>query len=257
MIQDFFLGFLIGLANLVPGISGGTIAVISGRYEQLLTSISDFISFKFNKKTLMFLLMLFLGAVVSVIGFSKVITYLYDNFEVYLVGTFVGLIFGGIVYLFKGINIRSKGNLLTIVASFLIFVLIFFMLPVSNANQNLNFFYLIFAGIIGAATMVLPGISGSSMLLIMGVYEPFIKAISEFNMAILIPVGIGVIIGLIFIVKLLEFLLKKNEQLVMSFLIGLTIAGTLKIFPHLNFLVVFFIVFGFYLGYIMEKYFQK
>ncbi|BBE31055.1 DUF368 domain-containing protein [Tepiditoga spiralis] len=257
MFQDFFLGFLIGLANLVPGISGGTIAVISGKYEQLLTSVSDFISFKFNKKMLMFLLMLFLGAGVSVIGFSKVITYLFSNFEIYLVGTFVGLIFGGIVYLFKKINLKSKTNLLTIISSIIIFLIIFFMLPSTKANGNLNFFYLIFAGIIGAATMVLPGISGSSMLLIMGVYEPFIKAISEFDMTIILPVGIGVIIGLIFIVKLLDFLLKKNEQVVMSFLIGLTIAGTVKIFPHLNFLVIVFIFVGFYLGYIMEKIFQK
>ena len=255
MLKDFILGLIMGIANLLPGISGGTIAAISGRYEIILKAASDFISFKWKKESLNVILFLISGMAVSIILLSKLLSVVFEKYPEYSYGIFTGLIIGGLLYLLNQIDFKKGSNISIITISFVItFLLLKFAENLEATNGNISFWYLILGGVIGAATMVLPGISGSSMLLIMGIYKPVIDAISNMNFKVLIPLGLGVVAGLILIVKLLENLIEKFHEQVISFLIGLTIAGTFIIFPITSkwWTYVFFV-----LGVFLSRYLEK
>ncbi|MBM7558824.1 DUF368 domain-containing protein [Marinitoga litoralis] len=254
-MKDFILGLLMGIANLLPGISGGTIAAISGRYEIILKAASDFVSLKWKKESLNVIIFLGAGIATSIILLSKILSILFEKYPEYSYGIFTGLIIGGLLYLLNQINFKKTSNISVITISFIIsFFLLKFAENFESTNGNVSFWYLILGGIVGAATMVLPGISGSSMLLIMGIYKPVIDAISNINLNILIPVGMGVILGLVLIIKLLEKLMEKFHEQVIAFLIGLTIAGTILIFPITSKWItyVFFV-----LGIFISKYLEK
>ncbi|WP_206076387.1 DUF368 domain-containing protein [Marinitoga lauensis] len=254
-MKDFILGLLMGIANLLPGISGGTIAAISGRYEIILKAASDFVSFKWKKDSLSVIIFLIAGMGTSIILLSKVLSFIFEKYPEYSYGIFTGLIIGGLLYLLNQIDFKKKSNFSIITISFIItFFLLRFAETFESTNGNISFWYLIFGGMVGAATMVLPGISGSSMLLIMGIYKPVIDAISNMNLKIIIPVGIGVLLGLVLIIKILEKLIEKFHEQVIAFLIGLTIAGTIIIFPITSkWLTYIFFIIGIFLSRYLEK----
>ncbi|APT73659.1 DUF368 domain-containing protein [Thermosipho melanesiensis] len=254
-MNNFLLGIIMGIANLLPGISGGTIAVISGRYEVILKSASDIVSFNWKKDSVKTILLLILGMGFSIVLLSKVLSLIFSKYPEYSYGVFTGLIVGGLIYLVKRVNLKNIGNVSIITISFLItYMLLKFAQNFEISNLNVSTWYLVFGGIISAATMVLPGISGSSMLLIMGIYKPVIDAISVMNLKILIPLGIGVIIGLVLIIKLLERLIKKYREKVLAFLIGLTISGTIIIFPITQkWLTYIYFLIGAFLSRYLEK----
>ncbi len=255
-IKNFLLGLIMGLSNLVPGVSAGTIAVISGKYDDIINSASELFSLKFSKKIFILLLPLFLGIIIAIIAFSNVIVLIMEQYKTELMNTFVGLILGGLFLIFKEINIKKSSNIISFLVGFSFFIIIFFFLPEESSN-NTNFINLFFGGAIGAAAMVLPGISGSSMLLIMGIYSPVLEAIGNIDFSILIPVGIGVIFGIIFIIKLLNLLLKKYYQIIMSILLALTLSGGIKILPITNnYFSYLFIFIGLVLGILLEKFFK-
>lgn len=257
IFRNFFLGLIMGIANLVPGVSAGTIAIISGKYDDILNSASNLFSFNFSKKIFILLIPLFFGITTAIISFSNIIVILMSKYEVYLMNIFVGLILGGLFFIFKEINIKKRTNIIYFTCSLIIFSLIFFFMK-NNGAENTGFFYLFFGGMIGASAMVLPGISGSSILLIMGIYNPILEAISKIDFSILIPVAVGVIFGAIFIIKLLSFLLKNNYQIIMSILLALTLTGGLKILPITNnYFSYLFIIIGIIFGIYLEKVFNK
>lgn len=256
-IKNFILGMLMGIANLVPGVSAGTIAIISGKYDDILTSASEFLSFKFSKKILLLLVPLFLGLIIAIFSFSSFIILLLDKYELYLMNTFVGLILGGLFLIFKEIDIKKATNLISFIVSLAIFSAIFFFMS-GSAENNVSFINLFFGGIIGASAMVLPGISGSSMLLIMGVYEPILQGVSDFDFSILIPVAAGIVFGIVFIVKLLSYLLKNYYQIIMSILLALTLSGGLKILPLTdNYFSYLFIILGIIFGMLIDTFFKN
>ncbi|WP_083635690.1 MULTISPECIES: DUF368 domain-containing protein [unclassified Marinitoga] len=254
-MKDFILGILMGIANLLPGISGGTIAAISGRYEIILKAASDIISFKWNKEAFKILTSLIVGMGVSIIFLSKILSFLFEKYPEYSYGIFIGLIIGGLFYLISQIEIKQKSNISIITISFVLtYFLLRFAENLETSNGNVSMWYLFIGGIIGAATMVLPGISGSSMLLIMGIYKPIIDAISNMNFSILIPFAFGVGGGLIFVILVLEKLLERFRDQVLSFLIGLTIAGMVIIFPITSKLLTYvFLIVGIFLSKYLER----
>ncbi|MBT1247285.1 MULTISPECIES: DUF368 domain-containing protein [unclassified Thermosipho (in: thermotogales)] len=251
-MRDFLLGILMGIANLLPGISGGTIAAISGRYDIILKAFSDLLSFKLKKNSLKTVVFLVFGIAISILLLSKILSKVFEKYPEYSYGLFSGLIIGGLFYLLKEVKVKKISNFSIITFSFAsTYFILSFTQSVEKSNTNL--FYLFIGGIIGAATMVLPGISGSSMLLILGIYKQVIDAISSLDFRILIPFGLGVLLGLILIVKLLEILMEKFREKVISFLIGLTLAGTILIFPVTTkwFSYVYFV-----LGILISKYLE-
>ena len=234
-------GFFMGIANIIPGVSGGTLAITMGIYEDLIETISHFFS-RF-KKNMLFILPIGVGALISIILGSKIISYCLDRFPLPTILFFIGLILGGIPLLYKKIkgNLKS-GNISIFLLTFFFIIFLMFLKTgkeVSFENMALgNYFMLFLVGIIAAATMIIPGISGSFMLMVFGYYNPIldtINALTSFqnvasNLLILLPFGIGIIVGIVLIAKMLEFLFQKFEVPAYFGIIGFVFASVIGIF---------------------------
>lgn len=239
-------GFFIGIANVIPGVSGGTIAITMGIYERLINAISHF--FSNLKENIKLLISVGIGAGLAVLLMSKLISYSLDNYPIPTTIFFIGLILGGMPMLFK----KTKGDYRNIPNSLILlisFVLVLGLTFLGSGNNvvsldNLDitgYILLILVGIIAAATMVIPGISGSFVLMLLGYYKPIIETVGDLtnfnnivhNMLILIPVGIGVLIGIILISKIIEFLLKKYETKTYFAIIGIVLASIVLIIKPL------------------------
>ena len=230
-MENLFLvikGFFMGIANVIPGVSGGTIAITLGIYEKFINTISNL--FKDLKKNILFLLPIFIGMGLAILTTSKVISYTYDKFPLPTLMFFVGLVFGGIPMLLKNVKGKKESKKVSNYIIFLItFALVIFLASykfifgingeVSFASMNLlNYILLFIVGIVAAATMVIPGVSGSLVLMILGYYYPVINTINALfkedfigNAFILGIFGLGILIGIVIIAKLLEMLFKKYK----------------------------------------------
>ena len=219
-------GFFMGIANVIPGVSGGTIAIILGIYEKFISAISNL--FKNIKENAMFLIPIFIGMGIAILTTSKVISYSYDEFPLPTLLFFVGLVFGGIPMLMKNVKGKKESKKISNYVIFLItFLLVIFLASykfIFSINGNVSFssmgltsyILLFFVGIIAAATMVIPGVSGSLVLMILGYYYPVINTINALfkedflhNATILFVFGIGIVLGIVCISKILELLLKN------------------------------------------------
>lgn len=216
-------GFFIGLANIIPGVSGGTLALTLGIYEQLINCISHI--FKKLKENIKFLLPIGIGAVISILSLSHVISFSLEHYVLPTILFFIGAILGGIPMLLKKVK-GSKIIMSNVFIFFITFGIIILMLFLNSENEvsfvNMNFsgYFLLFViGIVTSATMVIPGVSGSAVLMTLGYYKPIIdviKGLTNFSnlgnsLLILIPFGIGIVIGILLIAKILEFLFKNYE----------------------------------------------
>ena len=249
-------GFFMGIANIIPGVSGGTLAITMGIYEDLINAISHFISK--IKENIKFLLPIFIGAVLSIILGSKIIGYSLENFPLPTIMFFTGLILGGMPMLYKKIKKDIKiSNIMILISTFILVIAITFLKSggeVSFVSMNLfDYIKLFLVGMVASATMIIPGISGSFMLMVMGYYEPIINTINSLttldnvmnNMLILFPFGIGALVGIVVIAKIIEFLFKKFEVPTFFGIIGFILASIIGIFTgveNLTFEIVPFIV---------------
>ena len=217
-------GFLLGIANVIPGVSGGTLALTLGIYQDLIGAISHF--FKNIKKNLKFLIPLGIGMVIAILLGSKVITFCLDKFALPTTLFFIGLIVGGIPLLTKKLKGRRLKplNLAVFLLTFGIVMIMTFLNAGNNAVDLSNmsviqFILLMIVGMVAAATMVIPGVSGSFVLMLLGYYKPIMATLGNLtdfsllghNIIVLAPFGIGLLIGIVGIAKLIEFLLKKYE----------------------------------------------
>ena len=239
-------GFFMGIANVIPGVSGGTIAIILGIYEKFISTISNI--FEDLKENLKFLIPIFLGIGLAIVTTSKVVGYSYDNFPLPTLMFFVGLVFGGIPLLLKNVKGKKESKQVSsyVIAMFT-FLLVIFMASykllfninseVSFVSMNiLDYLLLFIVGVIAAATMVVPGISGSLVLMIIGYYYPIIDTINNLfkedlisNAFVLLVFGIGVVIGIVLISKLLEILFKKYNTKTYFGVLGFVIASIFAI----------------------------
>lgn len=249
-------GFFMGIANIIPGVSGGTLAITMGIYEDLINAISHF--FTKLKQNIAFLLPVGIGAVISILLGSKVIGYSLEKFPLPTILFFVGLILGGLPMLSrKTKGNMTKKNIIIFLATFVFVIALMFLKTgkqVSFASMNiLSYILLFFVGMIASATMIIPGISGSFMLMVMGYYQPIINTINTLTkmqdigrcFMILIPFGLGVLVGIVLIAKLIEFLFKKYEVPTYFGIIGFVLASIIGIFTstaNLTFALVPFII---------------
>ena len=245
MIENLKLiikGFFIGIANIIPGVSGGTLMIAMGIYEDIIECISHF--FKNIKKHLKLILLLVLGAGLSIILGSFIITSALENFRLPTILFFIGLIIGGIPMLFKKVkgNCKSVPNIGLFLITFgIVLAMTFFNSNTASVDlQNMNilsYMLLFLVGIIAAASMVIPGISGSFMLIFLGYYEPILNVIKDFlslnnlgqNFIILAIFGLGVLVGIILVAKLIEFLLAKFEIKTYFAILGFVISSIISI----------------------------
>lgn len=222
-IKNFFVGLALGTANIIPGVSGGTIAMTMGIYERLIEIIGNI--FKDLKKNIMYILPIAIGMVVAILTLSKLISYTLENYEFQTILFFVGLILGGIPFLLKKTK-KKDISLINIIIMVVCFGLVFSLNFIGEGNKVVSLdtitvgllFELVLVGIIAAATMVVPGISGSFILMLLGFYKPIVDTISSLtnfdllvhNLLILGAFGIGVLVGIVGISKIIGYLLKRQ-----------------------------------------------
>ena len=244
-LKDYIIislkGMAMGAADVVPGVSGGTIAFISGIYEELLNSISSFNLSLFSvlknegfKKVWKmvngrFLLALFIGICISVLSLAKLIENLLENHPILIWSFFFGLVLASIIYIAKQIKIWNIKCYL-----YLIFGLIFaYYITTLNPviSQNASPWFLFLAGMIAICAMILPGISGSFILVLLGAYKPILNAINTKDFFSIIIFMAGAILGLLTFSRVLKWLFSKYKNYTLALLIGF-IAGSLnKIWP--------------------------
>ena len=237
----FIRGVLMGSADIVPGVSGGTIALITGIYGHLVEAISK-INFGFVRPLFKgdlrgfwsklleeidfkFFIPLILGIGVAFLTLAKVVTYCMDVHTALTYSFFLGLIVASAVILFrkiKKINLKHVG--FAIIGMILTYI--FVSLNPIAANHSLIILFL--SGMIAICAMILPGISGSFLLLLLGQYEYMLNALHQFHLSEIIVFVVGALIGILGFSKILNFLLKNHEEVTMAFLIGVML-GSLKV----------------------------
>ena len=243
-IMDLIKGIFIGIANIIPGVSGGTMAVILKIYDRLIETLS----LKNVKKNLPFIIPLGIGAAVGIVLFSKAIEFLLGNYPMATNFTFMGLILGSIPMIFqraRGEKMEAKGMVSFLVALVVMVVIALLKPAESNAVlalTPLNLLILFGASAISTFAMILPGISGSFVMLVLGVYTTVLTSISGVFtwpidgvtwhcVGMLIPVGLGCIVGLIFGSKLVDVLIRKQPQATYFAILGLVVGSLLAVFP--------------------------
>ncbi|MCM1191543.1 MAG: DUF368 domain-containing protein [Butyrivibrio sp.] len=248
MIKSILKGIVIGIANIVPGVSGGTMMVSMGIYDRLIHCITHL--FSEFKKSVKFLFPIAVGMLAAIVGSSFALKELFVRIPIQTNLLFVGLILGGLPAIWKNV----KGNRIKIghiIAALAFFVLVAGMAAMGDTEGkavNLSFSFanvlILFAvGVITSATMVIPGVSGSMVLMLMGFYEPILVSITDFITAlvhldmngilagcgILIPFGVGVVAGIFGIAKLVEIIFEKFPLYAYWAIIGLIVASPVAI----------------------------
>ena len=254
MFKNIIKGMMIGIANIMPGVSGGTLAVSMGIYDKLIHCITHILS-EF-KESMKFLLPIFAGAGIALVALTFVIEALFQYYPIPTNLLFIGLIVGGL----PPVITKVKSHKLTfghILAGLLFFALVVGMAMMGdNGNRQVTLnlgivpmIKLVLVGIIAAATMIIPGVSGSMVLLILGYYQPIIQQITAFctavitldmagilhGVAILLPFGIGVLIGILGIAKIIEIIFQKYPVYAYCAIIGLIAASPIAILVCSNF----------------------
>lgn len=254
MFKNIIKGMMIGIANIMPGVSGGTLAVSMGIYDKLIHCITHILS-EF-KESMKFLLPIFAGAGIALVALTFVIEALFQYYPIPTNLLFIGLIVGGLPPVVTKVKSHklSFGHILAGLLFFALVVGMAMMGDNGNRQVTLNLGIvpmtkLVLVGIIAAATMIIPGVSGSMVLLILGYYEPIIQQITAFctavitldmagilhGIAILLPFGIGVLIGILGIAKIIEIIFEKYPVYAYCAIIGLIAASPIAILVCSNF----------------------
>ncbi len=249
MVKNILKGVVIGLANVIPGVSGGTMMVSMGIYDKLIHCITHL--FSEFKKSVLFLLPIFIGIGIAVVVVPFGIEFLFAEYPFETNLLFVGLIVGGLPAVWKNVKGKSIkiGHLLACIDFFAVVEGLALMGEKEGNAADLSFSFLsvikLFGvGIVASATMVIPGVSGSMMLLLMGYYHPILESITDFisavfafdmagimhGMGILIPFGIGVVAGIFAIAKLVEIIFEKFPMYAYWAIIGLILSSPVAIF---------------------------
>lgn len=235
-IQTFLKGFAMGTVDIIPGISGGTMALILGIYQKIIDELK-IISFKNIKKiNYGFLVPLFLGIITAIISLARIIHYLLENHSIYLYSFFFGLIIASIFIILPK-NLYKNKKFLFVILGFLIAWFISGSASINTANNYLNIFL---SGAIAICAMILPGISGSFILLILGKYEFMISVLknpfTDNNLIYIIVFVAGCIIGLLSFVRLLSYTFKKYYNISLAILIGFMAGALRKVWPFGDFI---------------------
>lgn len=250
MKETIFLmikGFVMGIANIIPGVSGGTLALTLGIYEKFIGAISHF--FSKLKENIKFLIPVFIGMGLSILTMSSVIDSSFKHFPIPTTLFFMGLVIGGIPLLLKKVKntkeVKKKSSYIIMALTFLLVIFLaiapFIFTDLKEADFSHlgvgGYVVLLLVGTIAAATMIIPGVSGSLVLMLLGYYFPVVSTIKELahfknigsNFLILSVFGVGILIGIVLIAKLIEYLLKKYETKTYFGVLGFIFASVVAI----------------------------
>ncbi len=252
MLKNFLKGMVIGIANIIPGVSGGTMMVSMGIYDKLIHCITHL--FSDWKENLKFLIPIFVGAGAALVGLSFIIEPAFEYFPLQTNCLFIGLIVGGVPAIWNNLK-ETDGKVHIKIGHIIPFILFFAMVvglaligEAEGAAADLSLsvwsiMKLFGVGVIASATMVIPGVSGSMILLLLGYYNPIIETINTliksliaFDIAgimyccgIMIPAGLGIVIGIFAIAKLIEIILAKFPKYAYWGILGLIVASPFAI----------------------------
>ncbi len=244
MIKNVLKGMVVGVANIIPGVSGGTMMVSMGIYDKLIHCLTHL--FKEFKESMKFLIPIFVGVGIALVGLSFIIQPAFEHFPLQTSCLFIGLIVGGLPAAWK--KVKGKGIKISYIIPFLVFFVLVVGLALIGEKEgnaaDLTFglwscIKLFVVGIIASATMVIPGVSGSMMLLLLGYYNPIVSAIKNFVTAlasfdmqgilqgcgVLVPAGVGIVVGIFAIAKLIEVVFDKFPMQAYWAIIGLIVAS--------------------------------
>ena len=236
----FLKGMAMGISDLIPGISGGTIALLLGIYKDFISSLKsiNYKSFIYlvrldfkklnNQLNLCFLLPVFFGILSSIFIFSSLISFLLLDYKVLLFSFFFGLIFFSSIRLISSLKPTSTLDFFTVFVGLVIGLSFFFVSSLSTSNSIFSIFL---AGFIAISAMLLPGISGSYILLILGKYEFMLDSISSFNWINILIFSLGAISGILSFSKMIHYLLKNYYRSTIFFLSGLMMGALNKVWP--------------------------
>jgi len=248
---EFFKGIAIGIANIIPGFSGGTMAVIFGLYEKLIYAFSHFFEapIKIIKEMWAIALGVVTGLGIAVFGISLLL----DNYPVPTILFFVGLIIGSIPKIQDRANILSteKNPKIAMLLGMLLLLLLTFIPVTNNSDANINAFFIVglfLIGALGSASMVVPGVSGSLIFLVFGYYDfilalasDFIKGVLSFDLGVIgdtvlyvIILGVGIVLGVVLIAKLIERLMLSHKTVIYGFIVGLLVTSPIAILVSLE-----------------------
>jgi putative membrane protein len=234
-------GMAMGAADVVPGVSGGTIAFISGIYEELLNSISSFNFSLINvfknegfksvwiKVNGNFLVSLFVGILISVLSLAKLIESMLENHPIVIWSFFFGLVLASIIYMGKQITKWTKGSFLCLILGAILAFYITTLNPMVSANSSPWFLFLV--GMIAICAMILPGISGSFILVLLGAYKPVLNALNTKDFVSIIIFLVGAVIGLLSFSRILKWLFSTYKNYTLATLTGFIIGSLNKIWP--------------------------
>jgi len=248
MIKNLIGGIAVGIANVIPGVSGGTMMVILGIFNRMMEAISGVLK-KDNphrKKDILFLLQVLIGAAIGLVGFAKILEFLFDHYPTQTMYWFIGLIAFSIPLFLKGEMQGERIKIIPLLCGLAVIFGLEFLNPgegsidVNPAFPDLDIFLclkMVLMGMIGGATMLMPGVSGSMVLLILGEYylfKSYLANVTTFQFNILIPLvfmGIGIILGIVLSAKVCDYFIKHYKAGFLSFILGLIIASSLVLIP--------------------------
>lgn len=236
----FLKGFGMGAANVIPGVSGGTIALITGIFEELINSIKSFdikaIKLFFTGKwksfiehtNFLFLVVVFAGTIVSIFSLAVLLKFLFTFYPVYIWAFFFGLIIASVYFVGKTIS-KWRWN---VILSFMVGTIAAIVISViSPATSNSSTWYLFICGIVAICSMILPGLSGSFVLILMGNYIMMLDAVKDIDFKILSPVIVGAVFGLIAFSHILSWLFKKYKDQTIALLTGFILGSLAILWP--------------------------
>lgn len=236
----FLKGLAMGAANVIPGVSGGTIAFVTGIYDRLITAISmcnlkalrmlftgQFRTFS-ARIDLVFLIVIGLGIAASVFTLAKLLTYLFEHYPVLLWAFFFGLILASAVLVAKGVRKWGAVNVTLLILGAALAAALAFVKPAAENDSTL---YLFLCGIVVICSMILPGLSGSFVLIVMGNYFLLLKLVDELDLPGLLPTFAGCVVGVIAFSHALKWLLNRFRDQTVSVLTGFVIGSLVLIWP--------------------------
>jgi putative membrane protein len=261
-IRTFWVGGAMGVANIIPGVSGGTLAVVFGIYEELMLALGNFVTDKENRwKYITFLAVLFSGSLIAILGLAPVLSWSFKNHPFPTVYFFIGLIVGSIPVVIKS-HSDMKPKISRII-SFLIGLGLVIVLSVmqsdSSGSQTVfdhtqyhltDYFYYAFCGAIAASAMIVPGVSGSFILILLGIYWNVLSSVSGLTtillsegftnemvvrVSLLGSLGIGIVVGILVISRIMSWALKHHPANTMYAILGLIVGSLYQIFPGFEF----------------------
>lgn len=273
MIKTFLSGIAVGIANIIPGVSGGTMMVLLGIYDKVLVSISNIIKPKNQNryKELLYIFILCSGGAIGIVGFANILDIMFDKFEVQTYYFFIGLLLSSLMIFVKTEFGNNKISLINLSLGLLIVLAIqlfnvdstFSGIPAISLTLIIQ---LLLVGVVAGVAMIVPGVSGALLLLILGKYhlvKAYIANLFSFKVEVIFPViilGIGMAIGVYLSAKIIGDLIKKYRNETFSFIVGLIVASIVIIVPfniNYNFNIILTSILSIMLGYLVVRLLEK